>query len=318
MVFHNTKKFALKNRIVGGCLLLVAFNLLFAGCSSLSSVKKTTKRIAYDLNPLRANLKKKIEIVRITNQTFYTAQNFEDLFRQSLSENIRAECPRILLVEPGDSVYAGSKAAFSSQEAGPGAKLALAQTGRRRGINAFLTGAIADIRGKDKTRGILWYKDTYYFIHVTILIEVYDTETGAKFLDESYFHEIEVDEYEYRAVMDQKKVRLDDIAEAIEHIAGVIGEEVCDTLRNQPWKGYVASIAEDRIIISSGRSSGLQPGDTLKVYDSGKVIEGSGGQQFFLPGPNTGEVKITAVYDDTAEAIPLSGKDIMVGNSVKP
>ena len=62
---------------------------------------------------------------------------------------------------------------------------------------------------------------------------------------------------------------------------------------------------------------GLKPGDILDVYYSGKTIEGAEGRLFFIPGLKTGEIKITTVHPDRAEAVLFSGNAIQAGSSVK-
>jgi hypothetical protein len=56
---------------------------------------------------------------------------------------------------------------------------------------------------------------------------------------------------------------------------------------------------------------------TLNAYDPGKLIKGIEGQRFFLPGPVIGEIKITQVHPDWAEATALQDTGIQVGSPVK-
>ncbi|MEA3427936.1 MAG: FlgT C-terminal domain-containing protein, partial [Thermodesulfobacteriota bacterium] len=106
------------------------------------------------------------------------------------------------------------------------------------------------------------------------------------------------------------------IENALAHIAEAMGEKICDTVAALPWKGYVVSAADNRIIISAGRRVGLLRGDILEVYESGKIIQGKDGQRFFLPGLKTGEIKITDVYTDKAYAVLVTGDTIKAGSSV--
>ncbi|MEJ2657873.1 MAG: FlgT C-terminal domain-containing protein [Desulfobacterales bacterium] len=71
-------------------------------------------------------------------------------------------------------------------------------------------------------------------------------------------------------------------------------------------------------MINSGERSGLNSGDLFDVYDSNGIFEGAGGQRFFVPGLKTGEIKVTTVYPDAAEAILVSGHDIRAGFSICP
>ncbi len=147
--------------------------------------------------------------------------------------------------------------------------------------------------------------------------EVYDTQTGAKFLDESFTYESEIDGQVFESIKAKKIKDITALKNALTHIAEAMGEKICDTVGVLPWKGYIVSIANDKIIISAGRRAGLLRGDVLEVYESGKIIQGKDGQRFFLPGLKTGEIKITAVYPDKAHAVSVAGDKIKTGSSVR-
>jgi len=61
---------------------------------------------------------------------------------------------------------------------------------------------------------------------------------------------------------------------------------------------------------------GIKSGNIFEVYDSNGVFKGAKGQKFFIPGLKTGEIKITAVYPDSAEAVRFSGQNIQPGSSI--
>jgi len=195
--------------------------------------------------------------------------------------------------------------------------LAIAKAGKQIGLNAIVTGRLIDIKATKEESGILWFKGAGNIVQMQIIVEVYDTETAAKLLDEIFFHEIEVNEQEFESKKKKKAEGISGFKDAFMHIAGVAGEKICDTVVRQPWKGYIVSISGNRIIISSGRKSGLISGDILEVYAGEKIINGKDGQRFFVPGLKTGEIKITTVYPDRAEAVSVSASDIKEGYSVR-
>ena len=100
-------------------------------------------------------------------------------------------------------------------------------------------------------------------------------------------------------------------------ISEEIGEKICNAVNMPPWQGYITSVTENNIIISSGKKVGLVPGVVLEVFTTGEIIEGVDGHRFFTPGHKTGEVKLTTVYADSCEAILYTGSDIMEGCRVK-
>ncbi len=313
MRIHNTAAYI---RVIFAVIFFLFSIFMIAGCSTCSSIKKSTKKIVRDITAAD-DMKKKVAISFFANYTFCANQNLEELFQKNLAETINRACPDILLVKPGDAGCPDFLTGPLLREAGRLDNLALAKAGRRLGLNAIITGTFTDIIAFKKKRGLLWFKDDKNFLRVLISCEVYDTQTGAKFLDESFTYESEIDEAEFTSIKAKNIKDISALNNALTHIAEAMGEKICDTVGILPWKGYVVSIANDKIIISAGRRAGLLRGDILDVYERGKIIQGKDGQKFFLPGLKTGKIKITAIYPDKAHAVSVAGDAIKAGSSVR-
>lgn len=302
--------------IIIAMFLLVAV-LMVSGCSSFSTIKKTTKKIARDLKSPDGDMKKKIGIALFDNKTFCDNQRFEEFFFTNLVSTIKEACSDILLVRPGDAGCPAFLTDLPVQPTGQLDNLALVKAGRQIGLNAIVTGSLIDIKAVKEEHGFLWFKGVSNIVQMQMVVEVYDTETAAKLLDEIFSCEIEVNEQEFELIKSKKAEGIAGFKNAFMHIAGIAGEEICDTVAMQPWKGYVVSISGNRIIISSGRKSGLIAGDILEVYAGEKIIKGKDGRRFFVPGLKTGEIKITTVYSDKAAAVSISADDINEGCLVR-
>jgi hypothetical protein len=96
-----------------------------------------------------------------------------------------------------------------------------------------------------------------------------------------------------------------------------LGEKTCDAISDQPWKSYIISKNGNNITIASGANAGLEIGMTLNAYDPGRLIKGIEGQRFFLPGPVIGEIKVTQVHPDRAEATTVEDTGMQLGSPVK-
>ncbi|MDL2122159.1 MAG: hypothetical protein LWX51_03545 [Deltaproteobacteria bacterium] len=312
MRFYYLKTFNQLLVVIAVCFLF-SLAALIAGCSFLPAIKK----IACDIKAPAGDLKKKVGITFFENRTFLAVNNFEKIFHIKLAKNIKETCPDILIIKPGDTGYPDQMAVPPKLASGRIDNLVLAKTGRRLGLNAIVTGSLMDINANKENRGILWFKNTYNFIRFQIVVEAYDTETGAKILDDSFDDEIQVDEIDLNNLRTGNTNEIPALNDALLNAVIPIGEKICDAVNIQPWKGYVISSFDDKIIISSGKRSGLILGDKLEVYDSGSIFEGKDGRKFFIPGLKIGEIKITALYPDRAEATLISGKSIKVGSVVK-
>jgi hypothetical protein len=312
MKFYYLKPFTKIFIVIAACFLF-SFASLIAGCSFLPPIKK----IARDIKAPAGDLKKKVGITLFENRTFCDVNNFEKIFHIKLVESIKETCPDILIIKPGDTGYPDQMAVPPKLAIGRIDNLVLAKRGRKLGLNAIVTGSLIDISGNKENKGILWFKETYNFIRFQIVVEVYDTETGAKIFDDSFADEIQVDEIDLDNLRTGNANEIPPLTDALLNASIPIGKKICDTVNIQPWKGYVISSLEGKIIISSGKRSGLILGDKLEVYDSGNIFEGKDSQKFFIPGPKIGEIKITSLYSDRAEATLISGKSIKVGSTVK-
>lgn len=310
------KAFYVKIHMFAWILFLPFCIPLITGCSTYSNMKKKTKRIVRDYKAPDEDLKKRVAITLFENKTAFVGKGLEESFTKDLVEAIKMSCQDILVLEPHDPGYPNYLVNLPRKTSGVIDNFNLAKTGRQLGLNTVVTGSLIDIKNYKKKRGILWFKDIYNFVQVRVMVEVYDTQTGAKLFDESYMHEIEAEEEYVESTKLTNEIRTDTINDALKSIAADMGEQICYAVVLQPWKGYITSIFAEKVIISSGKNVGIKPGNIFEVYDSNGVFKGAEEQKFFIPGLKTGEIKITAVYPDSAEAVCFSGQNIQPGSSI--
>ncbi len=318
MIFHDliTSPARICRSIV--VVMVPAALFVLAGCSAFSSLERATTRINRDMRASDGSLIRKVGLALFENQTFLAEQGIEDRFLSDLVLALEASCSNILLVKPTDPDYPDYFADIPRKESGLPDNFDLARTGRQLGYNAIVSGAIKDISKNKKEHGILWFKGTQSVVQVQVDVEVYDTETGAKLLDEAFTDEIEVEEFGQESDNATYKIDPFVINEAFEHITTDMGEKICEAILAEPWKGYIASITTEKVIISSGKRSGLEPGDEFEVYHNRGVVQGAEEHRFIIPGLKVGEIKITRVSTDTAEAVCILGQDLREGSLIRP
>lgn len=300
----------------GICLLTAVF--VISGCSPLTAIKKTTRKITRDITGAGAKQKKTVALIAFGNKTRIPAAVFQKTLHRDLTAKLIDACPDAILIAPGDSAYPDFLANPPRQKNGELDNFSLAQSARKLGINAIVTGTLAGITTNQKMKGFMWFKSPLSMAQISVGVEVYDTETASKLLDERFVQETEMAEAESDS---RGEARIEDspaVAAALSRLVDPVGERICDEIARQPWKGFIISISKEKLVISSGRSTGIVPGDRLDVYDSSKVIEGAGGQRYFVPGLKTAEIQVTAVFPKRSEAVILSGTVAKEGSSVKP
>lgn len=299
--------------------------MLIAGCAKFAPVKQATKEYISSFSSSDSHLKKKVGIVRFGNKTHLKDMGLEDIFLNRLSETLHKECDEILFLKPGETGYPNGLIDLPKQPSGEIDNLYLVKTCRQLGLNAVVTGTLINISDDREKHGILWFKGTRIYVRVQIATAGYDSETGAKLFDDSFNHRVELedleidfaDEYEFKLSELDSNTLSGVLTEAFDEIASEMGEAICEAMEDHPWRGFVTSVSDNKVTISSGKTAGLKPGDILEVYNNDDIYKSAQNQRFFIPGHKTGEIKLTVVSPDSSVAEVVSGQDIKPGSSVR-
>ncbi len=296
-------------------LIILYLSFFVSGCSlfttgNKSGVNDTSK-------PAGNDLIKRIALTKFENKSFIGEGEFEDIFQNNLFLKFEKACPGISLIKPeetGNNILSGKLPKTGSGQID---SLKIAEAGREAGMNAIITGILIDIAGVEEKRGFLLFERSQSFARVDMIINVYDAATGTKLYEESIKQQIEIAEHEYDALMGKTPKCVMEFKEKITDALFLIGKSVCSKIKKQPWQGFVISGQGGGITISSGENAGLKTGMVFDAYDAGKIISGSDGQKFFMPGQKAGTVKIKDVFRDKAEAVILTGSDVKAGSIIK-
>jgi hypothetical protein len=306
------------------CAFLVgALCVFLSGCSYSKTMDKTTKTVTKATQEIKRKIRfSDDDLQRITallsfeNKSLYRTEDFARLFQSGIPEYLNKQCADVTVAEPGVSEDFGRIKEVPSLPSGQVDNFALATIGRELGLNAVIVGSLDDIGIVDETEGFI-LKDTLYFVQILVRVEVYDTETGTKILDDSFQRKIEVDKLDYDMMRSEGKLKLPDLSETLKDLLEEMGEKICWAIEDQPWSGFITTLAENKVGVSAGSISGLEPGDEFDVFDNSRIIKGRDGQRFFVRGPKTGRIRIVSVKPRTSEAVVISNKGIQTGNSVR-
>ena len=328
MTPHNIKSGQFRNPIITSILILVVCLLMFIGCTikqkveqtvatTTKTVKNTTRNITRAFRLSDEDLKRKVGIINFEDNSLRASADFATIFHRGLPEYMNEHCEGVLVDRPGTGGLLALVKEPPKLKSGHLDNYSLALIGRQTGHNAIVTGSLEDIRINDELQGIWWTKDTHYFVEVNIRVEVNDTRTATKLLDYTFVREIEIEDLDYRMIQQSDRIRFPELNDTLRKLLADIGSEICSTVKDQPWTGFITKAEKDRYTISSGSEIGLELGDVLEVFDSSRIIEGVGGQRFFTPGLQIGEIEIVNITRNTSEAHLVSGKDILKGSTVR-
>lgn len=284
-------------------LLLVCLGAALSGCATAKkSVEKVAEvsRDAWDgVMPGQGSAAgRRLVLLGVEAGLPDVQPGFPADFLQRFPPLVAAECPGLKL----DAGLAQSLAAPPRIASGLLDGYALAMIGRRQGVDFFLVGTLMDVKLDQEPTGFWLWKDTRYWIRAVIRLEIVDSVTGAKILDESLKDEVEIENLQYETLQQSHAVRLADFKPALERMLQKGARRVCRTLRERPWQAFIVAADAGEIQISAGSDAGLAAGRVLEVYAPGPVMTSKDGQRFLAIGEKLGEATVSEAAPAVARA----------------
>ena len=290
---------------IASCLIAI---FLVIGCA-------TTKKITEDIMGEGRALKKKIAFLPTVNKTGYGGKEFKDLARAFLKVSVRHFCD--------DQIITDSRKTRNLLEqiprlhSGQLDNLALSKVGRALGLNVVLEESLAEIECVTENRGVWGFRETCMIVQLSIHVKGFDIETGAILFDEVVRDEVEVPEHEWENIKGRRGYNKEVADRLLTKTTPVISRRICELLGDKQWKGYITSVSGDTYTLTAGKDVGLAKGDVLEVFGTSEPIKGQAGQFYLVSGPKIGELRITKVYTNRAEAIRVNGKELQKSSHVK-
>jgi hypothetical protein len=194
---------------------------------------------------------------------------------------------------------------------------ALAVLGRRVGVGFFMVGTLMDVKLEQEPTGFWLWKDTRAWIRAVMRLEVVDSATGAKILDDSQKDAVEIDGLKYEELKQSQAIRLADFQPAVDRMFAKSARLLCKTLRERPWQAFIVGAEGGRIVLSAGSDSGLAAGRVLEVFGLGAAVVAKDGQRFVPIGEKLGEAAVSAVSRDSAQAVFERWESVRNGGTVR-
>jgi hypothetical protein len=278
----------------------------FCGCTAIKdsargtarTVADTTRKVTRTFTAGGSDLRHRIALIGIENQPAARPFAFPGFFQKSLAGFLASDCPEIVVDAAVGELLQSPPRLASGQIDG----YALAVIGRPRGLNFFVIGTLSDTRLMEEKTGFWLWKDTRYKIRAVLRLEVIDSGTGTKTLDETFSEEAVIDELRHQQLQEGGPLPFEAIEPILNRLLPQAGNTLCGALGQQPWQGFIVGARDGRITLSSGSAVGLSVGRKLEVYASGRMVEGREGLRLLQPGERAGEAQIVAVSPDRAEA----------------
>jgi hypothetical protein len=294
-------------------LALLTCCAIFWSCSS-----RTSRRIAFDLESSDAHLKKKIGLSYLRNQTSFGDPGLNTIFERELVTHLAKSGPDLLIKKSGDQDFPDEIIEPPLLASGRIDNLALALEARRSGINDVVVCTLQNVHQEQEETGMLWFKGSRAFVVVQVLVEVYDSLTAAKVLEENYEHEIELDEVGSQMIRNDMTLTTRIIVDALTEIMPDLSEDISDAVLTKPWRGFIKAATGDKVFIASGRRVGVRKEDRYAVHACDRILDGVAGERFFLPAEPYAEIKVTTVFPEWSEAVILKGGPLKENSYLRP
>jgi hypothetical protein len=282
---------------IGFCLVM----LTFWGCAASRDFRDAIPTTINTVEPA-SGFTKKIAIALTHTAPNDFGRRIGDLYYRSLVDALREQGPRLQLIARADGQWPALLDEIVQEGHRPVEARLLAETARTAGLNGWAWARVENLQPVARKTGLLWFRKERYFIFAELSFSVYDPFTGAKLVDKVVETSIPVSEADYETMKTGKAVAIADIDEAIGDIGAEIGEQAGEVLEDQPWQAAVIGVQGERIFLSAGSSAGLRSGERLAVFAGRRIMEGQDGEQFIVPGPEVGLIKIVQVAEDVSEA----------------
>ncbi|HDI59611.1 MAG TPA: hypothetical protein ENF48_04510 [Desulfobacteraceae bacterium] len=300
--------------------ILVWFAVL-TGCSTLQRTYHAVMEGGHEVlrwhKSADDDLIKKVGVHRVNNWSGYAAADFEAVQTRHLVELLQAETDDLIIIAPGTPGAPDLLTRLPRTPENAIDNFQVALEARRAGLNAVAVASLIDVRDQRQEKGLWWFKDVYDEIEVTINVEVYDSQTAAKILDERFIHRIEADmPLAMPGQPPATALPLQVIEEIEENVWPAVARRIVDEMVAVPWVGFIQAVSSAGVTLNAGSETGLEVGDVLDVFDNGREIEGVGGARFLVPGAKIGEIEVAAASPGRIEARILSGEQIAPGAPV--
>ena len=314
--------------------IVLAASLLFFGCAGSEQAWKSVKTawqsldrfsgmVAGDTGELEypkfsdGGLRKVLAVGAVRNIPAFAGKGLNQEFQDALVGAIGQSCREVVVLQPGQSGYPQQLPDQTDGLLGGADSFPLTTFAGGQGINAVLVGGLTDFRKNAEERGMLWFRDTHYYLQILASSMVYDTETGAKLLDKNHQYQMEVDLTTFEMFDSNPEGLLPMVMEGIKVSAKELGGIVCEALDHAPWSTRITEVREGRIVLAAGSAAGLTPGRLLDVLETTEIVPGPDGRRFSKPGGKIGTIRVSNVLPDRTEAEIVDGSGFQAGNTVR-
>lgn len=242
----------------------------------------------------RLQLKRKIAIGRISNETTYGRSLLRDDFNDPLGKQV-GDMLSARLIESGDFlVFERPDLQRIEQE-----RAQFGTKGELVGVDTLIVGSLTRF-GRNETgeRGFLSSTKTQAAT-ATVELRLVDVETGQAFFSASGSGEATLESNSVAGFGSRAGYDGTLTDTAISNAISDVMDEMVNKIKERPWRTSVLDVVDGQVFISGGTSQGLNAGQELSVKTKGKeVTSRQTGFTITLPGEEIATVRVISTFGD--------------------
>lgn len=300
-------------RIIVAFCILAAVGLAVGACSKPRYIQIETRPALAQYDNSRKAYVKKAVLAHVDIGRHGMDPGLQERHFNTVAQTLGRQPFQIAFILPGDDGYPDFAARWAAGNPA-GDVSETARLARTNGFNALVSTSLADIRVHSKKSGFWFWRSTKYQLTIAATLEILDPFTAAKSFSLVEEKTVKIEKATYDAIRAGQWDALGDIDETIQQLSQTMTKKAAKKLERIRWQAAVISVDADRLTLAVGKSQGLALGDRLAVFEGREVLTGNQGQTFIAPGYLVGEVRVSDLDRDRAEAVILDGADIQVGD----
>lgn len=242
------------------------------------------------------SLKRKVAIARFSNETQYAKGIFYDknndpMARQALDilSTKLVSSEKFILLERQDLDKIMEEMRISGS-----------QSSQTTGADYLIIGSVTEFGRKNVGDVNAFSRTKTQTVEAAVSIRLVDVSTGQIIYSEEAKGEAETSNKTVMGLGERTDYDATLSDKAISVAISKLVENIINNCMNRPWKAYFLSADDDGVIISGGKSQGIEVGDEFEVVKRGKIVENPQTKMNIeLPGQYVGKVKIDFTGGDT-------------------
>ena len=246
----------------------------------------------------KRTLKRKVAIARFSNESAYSKGIFynkanDPMANQALDilSSKLAASQKFILLERSLMDKISNERSLSGYD-----------STQKIGADYLILGSITEFGRKNVGEVKVFSRSVKQIVEAGVNIRLIDVSTGQIVYSEEAKGEAETTDKTVLGLGQNAGYDATLSDKAISAAISKLVENIINNCTNRPWKSYFLSYDNDGIIISGGKSQGLQVGDVYEVVQKGKFVKNpQTGSTIELPGKTVGKVKIGLIGGDNPQ-----------------